>query len=99
MGCLLALLLLLSACGLGGGEKVEILTHCGLEHARIDFDGSTWRFAEPKGGANAPADWGDPSEWVTVHVENGTVIATGPDGSRHELIPAQEDEGELTTCI
>jgi hypothetical protein len=93
----LAGFLLLSACGLLDGQRVEISTHCGLEMARIDFAGSTWQFAEPKGGANAPPGWGDPSETVTVHVEDETVSAVGPDGSRHELV--QAEEGPLIGCI
>ena len=96
MRWLLALLLLLSACG-RGRQRVEISTHCGLDNARIAFDGSTWQFAEPNGGSNAPPGWGDPSEWVTIQVESETVIAFGPDGSRHELIPAKDEV--LKGCV
>jgi hypothetical protein len=68
--------------------SIEIITHCGLDFVRIEYQGRLWRF-DASHDPNPPEGW--PSEFAVVQVRPGPSgpIIVGPYGSEWELIPAE----------
>lgn len=70
---------------------VEIMTHCGLGHARIEYGGEVWCFDvgdEP----NPPAGWGFNTTIVEIVPGDSGPIVIGPNGSEWPLVRAEPDE-------
>jgi hypothetical protein len=80
-----------------GPNEVEIVTHCGLDFARVDFEGQTWKF-DVEEQANAPWGWGSNTQVVTLKPGADGPIVIGPDSSVWHLIPADDDD-ELGICM
>jgi hypothetical protein len=78
-----------------GPDEVEIVTHCGLGFARVEFEGKIWRFDMENPDPNPPRGWGNPTEVITVKEGPDGPIAIGPDGSEWHLVPVGDDEPEV----
>lgn len=76
---------------------IEVLTHCGLSHARIEYDGQLWRF-NVEGDSNAPDGWGFNTTVVQIRPGPEGPIITGPDGSEWQLVLADPNE-EVGGCL
>lgn len=70
--------------------SIEIVTHCGLDFVRIEFEGQIWRF-DVQDQPNPPAGWGNPTAVVQLKPGKDGPIVVGPDGSEWQLIHAQPD--------
>ena len=77
---------------------IEIVTHCGLEFPRIEFDGQLWKFDVDEPSGNPPDGWGYNVTVVQIRPGPMGPIITGPDGSEWQLIPADRDE-EPRLCM
>ena len=66
---------------------IEIITHCGLDFVRIEYEGQLWRFDVEDDG-NPPEGWGFNTTVVELRAGRKGPIVTGPDGSEWQLIPA-----------
>lgn len=71
-------------------NHVEIVTHCGLEFARVEYDGQLWRFRVEQ-QANSPPGWGFNTTVVEVRPGPDGPIVIGPDGSVWPLVPVEAD--------
>ena len=71
---------------------IEIVTHCGLDFPRIEFEGAIWRFDVDETAVNPPAGWGFNTTVVEIRSGPSGPVVTGPDGSEWQLIPADPDE-------
>jgi hypothetical protein len=69
---------------------VQVVAHCGLDFARIEYEGSTWRFDVPH-QESPPEGWLDFQDVQIVSGESGPVVI-GPDGLEWALIPADPAE-------
>jgi hypothetical protein len=67
--------------------QLEIVTHCGLDFVRIEWEGDIWRF-DADDQPNPPPGWGFNTTIVEIEPGPSGPIVTGPDGSRWELIRA-----------
>ena len=70
--------------------SIEIVTHCGLDFVRIEFEGQLWRF-DVEDEPNPPDGWGFNTTVVQIRPGQDGPIVVGPDGSEWQLIPAQPD--------
>jgi hypothetical protein len=70
---------------------IEIVTHCGLDFVRIEYEGQLWRFDVVEGQPNPPGGWGFNTTVVQIKPRPSGPIVIGPDGSEWQLIPAQPD--------
>jgi len=77
--------------------SIEIVTHCGLDFVRIEYEGRLWRF-DVEDEPNAPAGWGFNTTVVQLKAGPDGPIVIGPDGSEWELIPA-EDSSSPRVCM
>jgi hypothetical protein len=78
-----------------GPNQVEIVTHCGLDFPRIEWDGTLWKFDIEDPQPNPPWGWANPTDVITIEPGPDGPIAIGPDGSRWQLIPAVEHDGDM----
>ena len=75
-------------------DEVEIVTHCGLDFARVEYEGQTWKF-DVRDEPNAPPGWGSNTAVIRLRPGPNGPIAIGPDGSEWQLIPAVDEEGDV----
>jgi hypothetical protein len=66
---------------------IEIMTHCGLDFVRIEYEGQLWRFPA-NGDANPPAGWGFNTTVVELRAGPQGPVVIGPDGAEWPLILA-----------
>ena len=78
-------------------DEVEITTHCGLDFARVEWEGRVWKF-DVEDQANPPWWWGNPTEVVQIRPGPDGPIVIGPFFTRWQLIPAGDDD-ELGMCM
>jgi len=69
---------------------IEIVTHCGLDFVRIEFEGQVWRF-DVDDQPNPPEGWGFNTTVVELVPSPTGPIVIGPDGSELPLVPAEPD--------
>lgn len=69
---------------------IEIVTHCGLDFVRIEYEGRVWRF-DVDDQPNPPEGWGFNTTVVELVPSPTGPIVIGPDGSEWPLIPAEPD--------
>ena len=69
---------------------VEIVTHCGLDFVRIEYEGQLWRF-DADGQPNPPDGWGFNTTVVELRPGPNGPIVIGPNGSEWHLILAEPD--------
>jgi hypothetical protein len=70
---------------------IEIVTHCGLDFVRIEYQGATWRFDVSDQGSE-PEGWGFNTTVVQIIPGDSGPVVIGPDGSERRLIPADPAE-------
>lgn len=82
--------LLAAGCG-PSGPSLEVWTHCGLDWARVEYDGRMWRFEGAEGQHNNPPGWGDPRDTIVVlEIEGDRMVAAGPDGKQWILTVTEQ---------
>ena len=95
IGLLLALALVILGTRLAPttGQRTEVLLHCGLRQAAVEFDGQTWKFVTDDPSPNPPWFAGD-SQWVTFTIvrRGDQVLAYGPWFTVHRLVPPEEGD-------
>lgn len=69
--------------------SIEIVTHCGLDFVRIEFEGQLWRF-DVEEQANPPKGWGGITVVQLRPGPHGPIVV-GPDGSEWQLVRTQPD--------
>ncbi len=79
-------------------DEVEIVTHCGLGFARVEWEGQTWKFDVEDPDPNPPLGWDNPTDVIKIRPGPEGPIAIGPDGSEWQLIPAGNDD-DLGMCM
>lgn len=67
--------------------SIAIVTHCGLDFVRIEYEGQLWRF-DVEEHANPPDGWGFNTTVVQLRPGPDGPIVVGPDGAEWQLIPA-----------
>lgn len=79
-------------------DIIEINTHCGLEFARIEYQGSVWRF-EHGAVLESTERWPSFTTVFQIYVGESGPVVRAPDGSKWVLIPTDPDDRPDLTCI
>lgn len=86
--------MVLTACA----TAIEINTHCGLNNARVEYQGSVWRF-EDAAVLESTEMWPSFSTAFQILAGESGPAVIAPDGSKWVLTPTDPGDRPDLTCI